>query len=98
MAKGPLSAAAERGGAGWLEPLDGDAMGLQSVGDSHQRTSGADSLGERRYPTSGLLPDLSAKPVAVPGDDVWIVELVGRVVARQERELPGSSHHVLNVL
>src|SRR5215211_4034969 len=92
--EGSARAAAECGRTGWLEPLDGDAAGLQGVGDSHQRASGADALGKRGHSAVALLPDLSAERVAVAGDDVRVGELVGRVVARLAGELLGAGDHV----
>ena len=45
---------------------------------------------ERRHATAGLLPDLAAKPLAVVGDDVRAVELIGGVVTRLRGELGGA--------
>jgi len=45
-----------------------------------------------------LLPDLASEPVAVVGDDVGVVELVGGVVVGLCRELRGAGDHVVDVL
>src|SRR3712207_8092010 len=47
---------------------------------------------------SRLRPDLGPESITVVGDDVRVVELVGRVVARLVSELRGALDHVGNVL
>ncbi len=45
-----------------------------------------------------LIPDLPAEAGTVVGDDVRVVELIGRVVARLGGKLTGPLHHVRDVL
>ena len=93
-----LGAAADRGRSCRLVRLDEHAPGLERIRDAHERTRRAHAMTERGHPPFGLLPDLAPQPVAVIGNDVGVVELVGRVVPRFRRELGGAGDHVLDVL
>jgi hypothetical protein len=78
--------------------LDEDAARLQRFRHAHQRHSSAEAVAERRHPSLRLLPDLAGEVVAVVRDRIWIVELIGRVVARLSRELGRPFDHVVDVL
>ena len=56
------------------------------------------AVAERRDPAVRLLPDLPSEPLTVVGDDVRVVELVGRIVTRPRGELGRARDHVLDVL
>ena len=96
--EGAALSAGDRRRARRLVRLDEDAVRPERVRDAQDRARRSHAVAERGHPACGLLPDLAAETVAVVGDDVRVVELVGRVVARRACELGGSRDHVLDVL
>src|SRR5215831_7123465 len=95
IANGPSSPPPMAGG---LVGLDDDTAWLQRVRDAHHRARSPEAVTEGRHLPASLLPDLAPQMVAVMRNGIGIVELVGRIVARQRRELRGALDHVADVL
>ncbi len=78
--------------------LDVHAVRPERLRDAHERAGSADPVAERRDASVGLLPDLAPEVIAMTGDHVGVVELVGCVVAGLGGELAGVLDHAADVL
>ena len=96
--KSPALAAADSRRAGGFVGLNEHSVRFQRGRDAHQGACRSHSLAEPGHASVGLLPDLAAELVAVVGDDVRVVELIGRVVTGTGCELCGARDHVVDVL